>query len=103
MPERNAKIELRKEDLPEGGTYREVFDIVEPIAGESEALRIVAALAEYYGGQQVYFPKRETLMRAARDRAIRAGFDGDPGTLREIARGHKLSLSFTREIVSGGG
>ncbi len=90
------KLELRVEDLPQA--YREVFDIMSPVAGESAALEIVARLADEYGGMNIYLPKKEKLYRGARDRRIRARFTG--GNLREIAKEEQLTLQFVREIAT---
>lgn len=62
-PKRSA---IRLSDLPQ--EYRDIAGDI----GMENFLR----LASLRGGQELYIPKRESLEREARDRDIRARFDG---------------------------
>jgi len=82
--------DIRLEDLPP-----EFRTIAEEIS-LSAALRLV----ELRGGEGIYVPKPDQLCRAARDRAIRAEFDGN--NYRELARKYGLTVVWIRTIVGGG-
>ena len=88
--------EIRKEDLPE--IYREIFDVFMKVVPEAEAITIVDRFADMFGGQQIYFGKKEHLLRMLRDRAIREEFNG--GNIRELAKKYKLTAAQIRVIVS---
>ena len=51
------------------------------------------------GGQSLYIPKRESLERNARDRDIRARFNG--GNYRALAAQFRLSERQIRKIING--
>jgi Mor family transcriptional regulator len=91
-----ADIQLRIEDLP--AAYREVFDIISPVAGEAAALEIIGRIADELGGMTIYLPKKEKLNKAARDRRIKKNFNG--ANLREIAKEENLTLSSVRGIAT---
>ena len=76
-------------DIPE--EYR---DIAEAIG--MEAFDNLTLLC---GGQSLYIPKRESLERNARDRDIRARFDG--GNYRALATQFRLSERQIRKIING--
>jgi Mor family transcriptional regulator len=61
--------------------------------GLGPALQLVQAR----GGEGVYVPKAENVCRAARDRAIRAEFNG--ANHRELARKYGLTVVWIRAIV----
>ena len=76
-------------DIPE--EYR---DIVETIGMEA-----FVQLTLLCGGQTLYIPKRESLERCARDRDIRARFDGS--NYRALATQFRLSERQIRKIING--
>lgn len=76
-------------DIPE--EYR---DIAEAIGMEA-----FTQLTLLCGGQSLYIPKRESLERNARDRDIRARFDG--GNYRALAVQYRLSERQIRKIING--
>ena len=80
---------IRLEDVP--GEYR---DIAEAIGMEA-----FTQLTLLCGGQSLYIPKRESLERNARDREIRARFDG--GNYRALAAQFRLSERQIRKIING--
>jgi Mor family transcriptional regulator len=75
------------DDLPT--TFRAVAELV--------GLDVALLLSEKLGGEAVYIPKIESLRRAARDRAVRRGFDGS--NYSDLARKHGLTVSWIRKIV----
>ena len=89
---------IRKEDLAQS-VYEEIFAMIVKDIGEASAMKVVARLADHFGGQQVYFQSCGSITRAARDRAIKSAHDGSPESLKEIARENQLSMSFVREIL----
>lgn len=76
-------------DIPE--EYR---DLVEHLG-----LRAFLRLASLRGGQELYIPKRTSLEREARDRSIRAQFDGS--NHRALAARFHLSERQIRKILKG--
>ena len=76
-------------DIPE--EYR---DIAEAIGMEA-----FTQLTLLCGGPSLYIPKRESLERNARDREIRARFDG--GNYRALAAQFRLSERQIRKIING--
>ena len=80
---------VRLEDIPE--EYRD-------IAGEL-GLEVFLRLARLCGGQSLYVPKMESLEREARDRDIRARFDG--GNYRALGVQFRLSERQIRKIING--
>lgn len=83
--------EIRIDDLP--SDLRAVAEIV----GLEGAVR----LAEALGGAPIYIPTHDSVMRASRDRAIRAEFNGR--NYRELAKKHRLCLTSIRGIVDAPG
>ena len=79
--------EIRIEDLPPD--FREIAESI----GLDPALRLVQAR----GGEGIYVPKAEKICRAARDRAIRAEFNGR--NHRQLARKYDLTVAWIRAIV----
>lgn len=77
------------EDIPE--EFRDV--------AESLGLEAFLKLVALCGGQDLYIPKRESLERGPRDRAIRARFDG--GNYRALAAQYRLSVRQIRKIING--
>ena len=80
--------DIKIEDLPP-----EFRSIAEEI-GLSAALRLV----DLRGGDGIYIPKADQICRAARDRAIRAEFDGS--NYRELAQKYRLTTVWIRRIVA---
>jgi len=80
---------VRTEDIP-----AEYLDIVETIGMEA-----FLELVGLCGGQNLYIPKRESLERGGRDRAIRFRFDG--GNYRALAAQFRLSERQVRKIIHG--
>ena len=76
-------------DIPE--EYR---DIAEAIGMDA-----FTQLTLLCGGQSLYIPKRESLERNARDREIRARFDG--GNYRALAAQFRLSERQILKIING--
>lgn len=80
---------IQFEDIPE--EFRDV--------AESLGLEAFLKLVSLCGGQDLYIPKRESLERGPRDRAIRARFDG--GNYRQLAAQYRLSVRQIRKIING--
>jgi len=80
---------IEPQDIPE-----DFQDMVQELGMEA-FLKLVALC----GGQDLYIPKRESLERGPRDRAIRARFDG--GNYRALAAQYRLSLRQIRKIING--
>lgn len=84
-PTRNITLD----DVPE-----EYQDIVDSIG-----LPAFARLTLLCGGQNLYIPKRESLERDARNREIKARFNG--GNYRHLATLFRLSERQVRKIING--
>lgn len=82
--------DIQIEDLPE--ELREMVDII--------GFDNVLALARNYGGGAVYIHEWETVTRGARDRRIRAEFNG--ANYRDLAQAYGLTVSTIRNIVDNG-
>ena len=80
---------VRRDDIPE--EYRDIVDAV-----GMEAFMHLTLLC---GGQTLYIPKRESLERSARDRDIRAMFNGS--NYRSLATQFRLSERQIRKIING--
>lgn len=80
---------IQLEDVPED------FRAVAESLGMEAFLRLVSVC----GGQDLYIPKRESLERGPRDRAIRARIDG--GNYRALAAQYRLSVRQIRKIING--
>ena len=80
---------IEPQDIPE-----DFQDMVQELGMEA-FLKLVALC----GGQDLYIPKRESLERGPRDRAIRARFDG--GNYRALAAQYRLSVRQIRKIING--
>jgi Mor family transcriptional regulator len=78
---------IQFEDLPED--FQEIAQAI----GFEATLKLV----KVRGGEGLYIPKVEKVYRAARDRAIRAEFDGF--NHRALARKYGLSVVWIRNIV----
>ena len=87
--DRPALSAIRMEDIP--GEYRDIAELM----GLATFLRLTALC----GGQVLYIPKRESLERNARDRDIRARFNG--GNYRALATQFRLSERQIRKIING--
>lgn len=75
------------EDIPE--EYRDIAETV--------GLEAYLTLSVLCGGQNLYIPKREALERQARNREIRAHFNG--GNYRALAAQYRLSERQIRKII----
>lgn len=82
-----GNLDIQLSDLPPD--FREIAETI----GLDPALELVQAR----GGEAVYIPKVEKVCRAARDRAIRAEFNGK--NHRELARRYGLTVVWIRAIV----
>lgn len=80
---------IQFEDVPE-----ELQDIAQELG-----LEAFLKLVSLCGGQDLYIPKRESLERGPRDRAIRARFNG--GNYRALAAQYRLSVRQIRKIING--
>ena len=85
----NAPAAIDIGDLPE-----ELRQIAEVIGVEK-----LLELSERLGGDRIHIPRPERLAVAARNRAIRAAFNG--ANYRELARRHGLTVRWIRAIVAG--
>lgn len=81
--------DVKRDDLPQ--EFRRLADEI----GLAAALELV----RLHGGEGIYIPKIEKVTRQARNRAIRAEFDGS--NYRELAQRHKLSVVWVRQVVAG--
>jgi Mor family transcriptional regulator len=82
------KFDIKMDDLPPD--FREIAETI----GLDPALKLV----QVRGGEGIYIPKAEKVRRAARDRAIRAEFNGK--NHRELARRYGLTVVWIRAIVA---
>ena len=80
---------IRMTDIPE--EYRDIAEAI----GMDAFVRLTLLC----GGQTLYIPKRESLERCARDRDIRARFDGS--NYRALASQYRLSERQIRKIING--
>ena len=85
----NTTRPIRMTDIPE--EYRDIAEAI--------GLEAFIQLTLLCGGQSLYIPKRESLERNARDRDIRARFDG--GNYRALACQFRLSERQIRKIING--
>ncbi|MBN3779944.1 hypothetical protein G3O06_20620 [Burkholderia sp. Ac-20345] len=72
---------------------------VEHAPAERVALSIVNAVAEQFGGAQLYIPFPETYMRSERDMEIFRKYTGSYATIFELAREYHLSEARVRRII----
>ena len=77
------------DDIPE--EYRDIVDTI--------GMEAFVHLTLLCGGQTLYVPKRESLERGARDRDIRALFNGS--NYRGLAAQFRLSERQIRKIING--
>ena len=80
---------IRTDDIPE--EYRDIVDTI--------GMEAFVHLTLLCGGQTLYVPKRESLERGARDRDIRAMFNGS--NYRSLAAQVRLSERQIRKIING--
>lgn len=81
--------EVTRADVPE-----HYHDIVDEIG-----LDAFLKLVRLCGGEDLYIPQWESLIRGPRDRDIRARFNG--GNYKQLAREYRLSERQTRKIING--
>ena len=79
---------IQLEDLPP-----DLQDLADTIGFDA-----TVKLIECRGGEGLYIPKPEKVLRAARDRFIRKEFDGT--NHRELARKYGLTVTWIRAIVN---
>ena len=65
---------------------------------ELVGMDVFIRICEEYGGNQIYFPKKDSLMRGYRDKVIKREYDGT--NVSELARRYGLSSNHIRNIVS---
>ena len=80
---------IRTDDIPE--EYRDIVDAI--------GMEAFVHLTLLCGGQTLYVPKRESLERGARDRDIRALFNGS--NYRSLSAQFRLSERQIRKIING--
>ena len=80
--------EIALEDLPEA--YQ---DVAEEIGFEA-----TLKLAELFGGQYIYYPKLDTILRQKRDQGICREFNGSNYT--ELCKKYRLSSQQIRNILN---
>lgn len=80
---------IHTDDIPE--EYRDIVDAI--------GMEAFVHLTLLCGGQTLYIPKRESLERGARDRDIRALFNGS--NYRSLASQFRLSERQIRKIING--
>lgn len=85
----NTTYTIRMTDIP--AEYRDIADEL--------GLEVFLRLVSLCGGLSLYIPKLESLERDARDRDIRARFDG--GNYRALAAQFRLSERQIRKIING--
>ena len=85
----NTHYTIHMNDIP--AEYRDIAEALD--------LDTFLRLTELCGGLSLYIPKRESLDRDARDRDIRARFDG--GNYRALAAQFRLSEQQIRKIING--
>ena len=78
---------VKLEDIPE-----EFMDFASVVGYE-----MFFRICEVYGGHQIYFPKKDSLVRKARDREIRERFNG--GNYGELSKYFGLTINQIRNIV----
>lgn len=80
-------LEIRMEDIaPE---YRDIAEVV--------GIEVFVDLVRHCGGQNIYIPKLESLLRASRDRNMLACFSG--GNYKELAKKYGLTERRIRSII----
>ena len=89
IPYLNTVRPVPMSDIPE--EYRDIAEAI--------GLEAFTRLTLLCGGQNLYIPKRESLERNARDRDIRARFNG--GNCRALAIQFNLSERQIRKIING--
>ncbi|MDD3164993.1 MAG: Mor transcription activator family protein [Oscillospiraceae bacterium] len=80
-------MEITLNDIAE--EYRDIAEVI--------GLEAFRQLTQLCGGQNLYIPKFESILRGSRDRDIRARFDG--GNYRALARQYHLSERQIRKII----
>ena len=86
---KNLSLDIRMEDIA-----LEYRDIAELLGVES-----FLGLVRLCGGQNIYIPKMESVIRASRDRTMMACFSGD--NYKELARKYGLTERRIRKIIDG--
>ena len=73
----------------------QIKDVVDVIGIDS-----TAKLIKEFGGEALYFPKLESIMRNSRDINIRKDFTGN--NQRELSKEYRLSVRCIRQILRKG-
>ena len=81
------KHQIRINDLP--GEVQNIARVI--------GLKPVLNLVKQYGGDSIYIPKYEAIIRTVRNRAIIAEFNGS--NLNDLARKYNLTKRYLREIM----
>ena len=78
-----------------------ISDLPDSVKGIAEVmgLNVVLKMSQEFGGDAIYFPKYQTLMRGVRNRMVRAEFDGS--NHKELAKKFNLTPAFVRMILKG--
>lgn len=85
------------EELP--GDLKRIAEAIE--AGiPGEGVRLTLLLAQVFHGQPVYFRTIENLIRRWRDDRMRAEYDSDLITAKELATKNRLSLRQVENILA---
>ncbi len=93
------KIALLKGLRPEHleGAHKEVYNALSVKLPPDQVLYVVFQLGELYGGERLYFPKLDSLLREARKNLIRKEFNGS--NHRMLVRKFNLSDQEIRRIL----
>lgn len=74
----------------------EEMQIVAETIGIDGAIKLILSI----GGDSIYFPKKESLLRKIRDQTIKKKYDGT--NLKELSGRYRLSVRQVRKILFGG-
>jgi Mor family transcriptional regulator len=80
-------IEIETEDLPE--PYHRMAELI--------GLEATLMLAHEFGGRQLYFPQPARIVQEARDRRIRAEFNGY--NIDDLSRKFEMSERSIRRVI----
>ncbi len=84
---------IEPEDLDPSGWPADVQDLVEVVG-----MAYTIAICERFSGNQLYIPQLESLLRPARDQAIRLEFNG--GNYRGLSRKFHMTESAVRALLA---
>lgn len=95
-------VRLSDEDMPKCADLPgDLARIALTLEGEfpGQGARITLTLAQLFGGQHLYIRKADTVLRRARDRAIRRRYDRDDVTVSQLVTMFGLSSSHIFSIL----